>query len=146
MIGIDYSAWEDRDALWWSNDEQEAFLLREDVKAAEYTGHLISRLMLDVWKYSEDTGRICSHAQRATLLLADSPARGMEPDLLAVLGEAREAAIKSVLVTQQSLLHAEPNVRRLLVGKRYRFMSRTAVRFARLLAQGDAQFVKSCPS
>jgi len=69
--------------------------------------------------------------------VAGSTCRGLEVDILETVRDRRARVIKSVINAQEALLDFDPILRGKALGARYKNLCRSAVRFAKRMAEGD---------
>lgn len=135
--------------LWWTGDEMLEISRREKSASAvmsyccdHYSAQVLSVLKIARGMAIEDV--------TAPLWVASSPARGLEKEIVQGFRARKKQVIQKVLESQRMLklghLYdtgelASPDVMSRLISNQYQKWSQPMIRFAQVLAEGDAQAV-----
>jgi len=126
-------------ALWWSQDELEQIMEREQNVFEVFSKCCTSYVdtVLKLWDH-------CETNQDPTIMdlekLANAPARGMENDVVvSFVPGSRNKAVQSVMNTQRAMSKCTLDVRTSTMRRRYTKLSRTSAEFAKIIADGDAR-------
>ena len=124
-------------ALWWSEEDLERIYERENRVYEKFsTDRKYKKSIRQLWGSCSKAAKVPLSAETITHV-AGSPSRGLEVDILETVRDRRVRVIKSVLDAQDTLLDFDPTLRSKVLGARYKNLCRSAVRFARKLAEGD---------
>lgn len=135
-IGCDFSD-EELSNLWYSETELADILNREQNVFEVFSNCCESYIdnVLNVWN-----GDMSQEEEAQEIAkIVKAPARGMEIDVVTTVGASnREKAIKCVLDTQRKMVGQDIEVKMNTMRRRYKVLSRTACKFAKSMADGDA--------
>jgi hypothetical protein len=136
-----------QDGLWWTKDELEQIMEREQNVFEVFSKCCTSYVenVLKLWEQCEflvdrNDAEFVGLSETEIEKIANAPARGMENDVvIALLPGSRDRAIKSVIESQRTLSNASLKTRTITMRRRYESLSRAAAIFAKNIADGDAQ-------
>lgn len=133
---------EDVALRWWSKDELNEILVREQGIFEVFSNCCGSYIdsILQLWDHCKTSHEGFVLSKDDIIKIADAPARGMESDVVSThIHGYREKAIKSVIETQRNMSRANPKIRANTMSRRYNHLSRASAMFARRIADGDAE-------
>lgn len=146
---------EDVADLWWSGEEMLEIMTREKsaISVMSYCCEHYTHQVLCLLKMARDSTSMPGRAtteSTAPVWVASSPARGLEKDIVQGFKQRKRQVIRKVLESQRVLKFGRHHVtgetaplelQSRLLSTQYQKWSHPMVRFAQVLAEGDAQVV-----
>lgn len=138
--------------VWWSGHEMLDIMSREKsaVNVMSFCCDHYTNEVLNVMKAARDKTHSVGTATSSSIWVANSPARGLERDIVQGFKQRKRQVIRKVLQSQRVLKagrhhvtgqQAPPELRSQVLSTQYQKWCHPMVRFAQVLAEGDAQAV-----
>lgn len=138
--------------VWWSGHEMLDIMSREKsaVSVMSFCCDHYTNEVLNVMKAARDKTHSVGTATSSSIWVANSPARGLERDIVQGFKQRKRQVIRKVLQSQRVLKagrhhvtgqQAPPELRSQVLSTQYQKWCHPMVRFAQVLAEGDAQAV-----
>jgi len=126
--------------LWWSDEELDRIYERESGVYEKFAAdRSYQKKIRHLWSScSKASSASATTSPDAIAHIAGASSRGLEVDILETVRERRLRVIGSVLDAQVSLRDFDGSIRSNVLSARYRNLCRSAARFARKMAEGDA--------
>jgi len=138
--------------VWWSGHEMLGIISREKsaIHVMSFCCDHYTNEVLNVMKMARDKTCVAGTATSSGIWVANSPARGLERDIVQGFKQRKRQVIRKVLQSQRVLKtgrhhvtgqHAPPELQSQVLSTQYQKWCHPMVRFAQVLAEGDAQAV-----
>lgn len=141
--------------IWWSGEEMLEIMNREKSAVSvmsyccdHYTSEVLN--LMKIARNKDSLPGMANAESSSPVWVASSPARGLERDIVQGFKQRKRQVIKKVLESQRVLKsgrhhetgeEAPPELLTQLLSNQYQKWSHPMVRFAQVLAEGDAQVV-----